>query len=98
MSSLQRTMSIFSPESSRTMFFTRMPRMPTQAPTGSTFSSWERTAILVRKPGSRAMPLISTMPSAISETSSSKSRRTKSGWLRERMIAGPWASFCTLST
>ena len=31
-------MSTFSLFSSRTMFFTRAPRMPTQAPTGSTFS------------------------------------------------------------
>ena len=31
-------MSTFSLFSSRTMFFTREPRMPTQAPTGSTFS------------------------------------------------------------
>ena len=35
---------------------TRDPRGPTQAPTGSTPSAWETTAIFERKPGSRATP------------------------------------------
>ena len=47
-SELQRMMSTFSLFSSRTMFFTRDPRMPTQAPTGSTFSFALVTAIFVR--------------------------------------------------
>jgi hypothetical protein len=41
-------MSTFSLLSSRTMFFTRDPRMPTQAPTGSTLSFALVTAIFVR--------------------------------------------------
>ena len=56
-------MSTFSLLSSRTMFFTRAPRMPTQAPTGSTEESREITAIFAREPGSRATALTSTMPS-----------------------------------
>src|SRR4030095_9389713 len=65
-SELHRMMSTFSLLSSRTMFFTREPRIPTHAPTGSTFSFALHTAILVRYPASRAMPRISTVPSAIS--------------------------------
>ena len=56
-------MSIFSPCSSLTTAWTREPRMPTQAPTGSTEESREITAILAREPGSRATALTSTMPS-----------------------------------
>jgi hypothetical protein len=40
-----------------------LPRMPTQAPTGSIEESREITAILAREPGSRATALISMMPS-----------------------------------
>ena len=65
-------MSTFSLFNSRTIFLTRWPRKPTQAPTGSTFGSRVWTASLVRKPGSRAMPLISMVPSLISETSNWK--------------------------
>src|SRR6516164_4284595 len=43
-------MSIFSPCSSFTTACTREPRMPTQAPTGSTEESREITAILARDP------------------------------------------------
>jgi len=42
---------------------TREPRMPTQAPTGSTENAREITPIFARDPGSRATALISTMPS-----------------------------------
>ena len=45
--SFQRTMSIFSPPSSSTMFLIRLPRMPTQAPTASTFASRLLTATFV---------------------------------------------------
>ena len=44
-------MSIFSPCSSPTTACTRLPRMPTQAPTGSIEASREMTAILARLPG-----------------------------------------------
>ena len=47
-SSVHSRMSTFSLLSSRTMFLTRAPRMPTHAPTGSTLSSWLMTATLVR--------------------------------------------------
>ena len=47
-SSLKGMMSIFSPRSSDTTIRTRDPRGPTQAPTGSTPSAWEITAIFER--------------------------------------------------
>ena len=47
-SSLYGMMSIFSPRSSDTTMRTREPRGPTQAPTGSTPSAWEMTAIFER--------------------------------------------------
>ena len=50
-------MSIFSPCNSLTTAWTREPRMPTQAPTGSIEESLEITAILAREPGSRATDL-----------------------------------------
>jgi hypothetical protein len=53
-------MSIFSPCSSFTTACTRLPRMPTQAPTGSIEPSFDSTAILAREPGSRATDLTST--------------------------------------
>ncbi len=54
-------MSIFSPRSSRMMDCTRMPFMPTQAPTLSTSRSRLNTAILVRSPASRAQALMATV-------------------------------------
>ena len=54
-------MSIFSPCSSLTTACTRLPRMPTHAPTGSMPPSLDSTAILARLPGSRATALISMM-------------------------------------
>ena len=62
-SSLHGMMSIFSPCSSCTTACTRLPFMPTQAPTGSIELSWLITPILARLPGSRAAALISMMPS-----------------------------------
>ena len=62
-SAFQGIMSIFSPRSSSTMACTREPFGPTQAPTASTFLSREETPTLLRAPASRAMALISTMPS-----------------------------------
>ena len=97
-SSLHLMMSTFSLFSSRTMFFTRAPRMPTHAPTGSTLLSALATATFVRIPASRAIPLSCTVPSAISLTSSWKSLRTKFGWLRDKMICGPSFPFSTATT
>jgi hypothetical protein len=54
-------MSIFSPRNSRMMDCTRMPFMPTHAPTLSTSRSRLCTAILVRSPASRAQPLMVTV-------------------------------------
>ena len=62
-SSENSMMSIFSPRSSRMIDCTRMPFMPTQAPTLSTSRSRLDTAILVRSPASRAQPLMATVPS-----------------------------------
>jgi hypothetical protein len=52
----QGMMSIFSPCISCTTAWTRLPFMPTQAPTGSIELSWLMTPILARLPGSRARP------------------------------------------
>ena len=62
-SGCQGMMSIFSPCNSPTTAWTRLPRMPTHAPTGSMDESRLITAILAREPGSRATDLISMMPS-----------------------------------
>ena len=56
-------MSIRSPRSSRMIAWTRAPRMPTQAPTGSTSRSREETATLARSPGWRTQPRMTTVPS-----------------------------------
>src|SRR5881396_22699 len=58
-------MSIFSPCSSFTTACTREPRMPTQAPTGSTDESREITAILARDPGSRAKIAVISRDSSV---------------------------------
>ena len=50
----QGMISTFSPPSSLTTAWTRLPRMPTQAPTGSIDSSLVLTAIFARLPASRA--------------------------------------------
>ena len=68
---------------------TRPPRGPTQAPMGSTSGAVLHTAILVREPASRAMDMISTVPSAISGTSSSNSLFTSTGWVRLMSTWGP---------
>ena len=84
-------MSIFSPRSSFTTWRTRLPRAPTQAPTGSMLGSFDQTAILVRCPGSRAHAFISTTPSEISGTSSLNSSRISPGCVRDTTIWGPLA-------
>ena len=78
------------------MAWTLAPLTPTHDPTASTRSSWEVTAIFEREPASRATPLISTMPSAISGTSRLNSSLRKSGWTRERMTCGPLAVLSTV--
>ncbi len=89
-SSENGTMSTFSPRSSVTTMRTRAPRAPTHAPTGSTLVSLDQTAIFVRWPGSRATALNSTMPSAISGTSSSNRRLMRPGCVRLTTICGPF--------
>ena len=93
--SSQFTISIFSPLSSFTTAFTRLPFIPTQAPTASTSGLLEYTAILVLEPASRAIFFISTVPSATSATSFSKSLLTSSGWVRLTIIFGPRGVFFT---
>ena len=90
-SSVYGTMSTFSPRTSLTTMRTRSRRAPTQAPTGSTLWSFDATAIFVRWPGSRATAFSSTTPSSSSGTSSSKSRFTRPGWVRDTTICGPFA-------
>ncbi len=87
-----RMMSTRSPASSWVTACTREPRMPTQVPMGSMRGSLDLTAILARRPGSRAAALISSSPSSISGTSSSKSFTRKSGAMRERINCGPRAA------
>jgi hypothetical protein len=94
-SGLHGTTSIFSPRTSITTLRTREPFGPTHAPTGSTAGSREATAIFERCPGSRATALISTMPSAISGTSSSNSFFSSPGCVRETTICGPFVPLRT---
>ncbi|MBF5051195.1 hypothetical protein CLAVI_000833 [Candidatus Clavichlamydia salmonicola] len=44
---LNKTISIFSSFNSRMIFLTRLPLIPTKAPTGSIFGSTDRTANFV---------------------------------------------------
>ena len=90
-------MSIFSPYNSLTMFWMRMPRMPTQAPTGSSPSCRAATATFERVPASRAMALISTVPLWISGTSSSSRRRSMLRCARLTTSCGPRWLRCTSS-
>ena len=96
--SLQFTISIFSPRNSSTIALTRAPFIPTHAPTASTSGICVVTAILVRDPASLAMLLISTVPSWISVTSSSKSLLTNSGCVRDTVIRGPFGVSLTSTT
>ena len=82
-------MSIFSPCSSFITARTRWPIGPMQEPLALTPGTVERTAILVRWPASRAMPQISTVPSAISGTSSANSFLTRLGCERDSITCGP---------
>src|SRR5438874_2227770 len=85
-SSLCGMMSIFSPRSSETTMRTREPRGATQAPTGSTPSACDTTAIFERWPGSGATLTLSTKPSATSRTSSSNGLLIRSGAPRAAVL------------
>src|SRR4051794_12852664 len=91
-------MSIFSPCSSCMTLRTRWPIGPMHAPLALTPDTVDRTAILVRCPASRAIAQISTVPSAISGTSSANSFFTRFGWLRDRWTIGPRMPRLTLTT
>ena len=91
--SSQTIISIFSPLSSFTMLEILVLLGPIQAPTGSTFLSFDHTAIFVLLPGSLEIALISTVPSYISGTSSSKRRLTNSFLEREILIIGFFCLF-----
>ena len=82
-------MSIFSPCSSLITLRTRWPMGPMQAPLALTPCRLDFTAIFVRWPASRAMAQISTVPSAISGTSSANSLRTRLGCDRDSVTCGP---------
>ena len=88
-SSAQSMMSIFSPCSSATTLRTRCPIGPMQAPLALSPATDDRTAILLRWPASRATATISTLPSAISGTSSANSFLTRPGWVRLSVTCGP---------
>ena len=91
-------MSIFSPCSSVMTLRTREPIGPMQAPLALTPGRFDRTAIFVRWPASRAIAAISTVPSAISGTSSANSLRTRLGWVRDSVIDGPRMPLRTCTT
>ena len=91
-------MSIFSPLSSFTIFWTLAPLGPTHAPIGSTFSSWETTAILLLEPASLEILFISTTPSYISGTSNSNNLLTNPGCVLETIIWAPFEVFLTSTT
>ncbi len=69
-----------------------------QAPFALMPGSVARTAILVRWPASRASDAISTIPDAISGTSSANNLRTSPGCVRLTVIDGPLRPFDTLVT
>ena len=69
-----------------------------QAPTESTEGSLDHTASFVLKPASRAIDLISTIPSSISGTSSSKSSRTISECAWETITWGSLVVSLTFNT
>ena len=77
---------------------TRAPIGPMHAPFGFTPGTFDRTAILVRCPASRATATISTEPSTSSGTSRANSLRTRLGWVRERVIWVPRAPRVTPTT
>jgi len=79
----------------RFLQLTLLPFGPTHAPTGSTFLSFETTAIFVLYPASLAMFLISTIFSLISGTSSSKSLLTSPVCVLETITCGPLVVFLT---
>src|SRR6266849_8317579 len=87
-SSDQGTMSTCSLASWLRMARWRTPFGPTHAPTGSSPGSVEETAILVRRPGSRAIALTCTVPALISGTSASSRRWTKA---RAALETRTWA-------
>src|SRR3989442_563646 len=84
-SSDQGTMSTCSFASSLRIARCRTPLGPTQAPTGSRPGSLDDTAIFVRRPGSRAMARIWTVPALISGTSASSSRWTNARDARDTL-------------
>ena len=94
-SGLHLTISIFSPCNSFTTDWTRLPLMPTQAPTGSIELSDVCTAILALLPGSRATDIISTIPSYISGTSCMNNFAIKLLLVLDRKICGPLGSRLT---
>ena len=89
-------MSTRSPFISFETLCTREPRIPTQAPTGSTLGSFDLTAILARRPGSRAAAKISIMFSLASGTSVRNKDNTKFGAIRSKTNCGP-RLFCFTS-
>ncbi len=97
-SSVQLMISIRSLDNSRTIACTRLPRIPTHAPTGSTRLSFVVTAIFERWPGSRTTFTIRMVPSLISGTSSSNSRLRNSGDARDTMTCGPLGLLRTSAT
>lgn len=90
-----RMMSTFSRPSSAETAWMRWPLCPMQAPMGSTLGLWLVTATLLRRPGSRAMALISTMPSAISGTSCLRRCSKSFSWARLTRREGPLADLST---
>ena len=93
--SSHNTISTRSPPNSAVTAWTRVPRIPTHAPTGSMRWSLVLTAILARTPGSRAAPLISIISSPISGTSLWNKEISISGQVRDNNNCAPRPSLFT---
>ena len=78
--------------------WTRTPRPPTKVPTGSTPGTVLVTAILVRRPASLAIPLISTVPLSISGTSWRNKHSINSAEPRDKMSCAPLSLFSMFLT
>ncbi|CAB4955986.1 unannotated protein [freshwater metagenome] len=91
-------MSIFSPFNSSITAFARAPTGPINAPLGLTPARCDRTETLLRKPGSRDTPTISTIRSFNSGTSSVNNDLTNSGWVLESVTSGPFNPCFTSTT
>ena len=91
-------MSIFSPFNSSITALALAPTGPISAPFGLTPARCDLTETLLRKPGSREIPTISTIPSFNSGTSNVNNVLTKSGCVLDSVTSGPFKPCFTSTT